>query len=106
MSSHTPGPWEVRHARESGSFTKDWREVWAGRHCVVSPSGFQRSYDGEAETVYGVRISDADANLIAAAPEMLAALKMVAEMAVEWKALSPGDIREVMAVIKKAEPDE
>jgi len=75
--SHTPGTWEVRLSREAGSskWAEEWREIWSGRHCVISPSGFQRSYDGESETIYGVRISEDDANLIAAAPVMLQVLK-------------------------------
>lgn len=44
-----------------------------------------------------------DARLIAAAPELLRACKMVAEMAVHWEPLTPGDIAEVKAAIAKAE---
>jgi len=45
---------------------------------------------------------EANARLIAAAPELLRACQMVAEIAVAWQPLTPGDITEVKAAIAKA----
>lgn len=59
---HTPGPWAVRESSnpKNGTF---WRDI-------VSTGGhFSPSYVGEA--------MEQDASLIAAAPELLAALRMV-----------------------------
>ena len=46
---------------------------------------------------------DANARLIAAAPDLLEACKMVASFAVSWQPLSVGDIQEVIKAIAKAE---
>ncbi len=60
MTTHTPGPWEIRPTSKKGNGT-GWRDI-------VSMSGpFTPSYIGEA--------LDINANLIAAAPDLLAALE-------------------------------
>ena len=58
MSAHTPGPWVVDGSRVRGSGGRDWV-------CETSPGGrFSKSVREE---------NDADARLIAAAPDLLAA---------------------------------
>jgi len=78
MSEHTPGPWTV------------------DRLCIQAP-------DGNVALVNLARASDADARLIAAAPDLLEACQMVWKMAVAWEPLTPGDIAEVKAAIAKAQ---
>lgn len=53
-------------------FTENWREINAGRMPVVSADSYHSNRDGE---VCGVRIKDSDAQLIAAAPDLLVACK-------------------------------
>lgn len=48
-------------------------------------------------------LSENERALIAAAPDLLQACRMVLEMAVAWQPLTPGDIAEVKAAIAKAE---
>jgi hypothetical protein len=68
---HTPGPWEVRETGKSGkAWEKDWREIFAGRTPIVSHREYESNTYG---TIGGVYISEANARLIAAAPELLAA---------------------------------
>lgn len=88
MSKHTPGPWTYdEDASEilSGSEASGW--IWIADVAHSVPTG---------ET-------QANARLIASAPDLLRACKMVADMAVSWEALTPGDISEVKAAITKAE---
>ena len=61
---HTPTPWEVKSTATKSTFTKDWREIFAGRRTVVSSAAYDSSRDG---TVSGVQISEADANFIVCA---------------------------------------
>lgn len=70
---HTPGPWEVRPDRYEPQ--RGWREIHAGRKAVVRVDSFDRRSGGETETHCGVWISEENAQLIAAAPRMLAALQ-------------------------------
>jgi hypothetical protein len=58
-AKHTPGPWEVQPTSRAGNGSK-WRDI-------VSMGGeFSPAYVGEA--------LEQDANIIAAAPELMAAL--------------------------------
>ena len=61
MSRHTPGPWSVG----------DKRGVWVGP--VVTAE------DGKRGVAFVCGESDANARLLAAAPELLAALKVAAD---------------------------
>lgn len=69
---HTPGPWTVISMADKSTYTKQWREIGPG---IVAASAYDTTRWGESETVNGVRISEANARLIAAAPQLLAALK-------------------------------
>lgn len=81
MSKHTPGPWRI-----TGSKTKyieaPLRDGWEQEVCAVGPT--------EADNGYGIQ-HEANARLIAAAPDLLEALELVisnAESAVfeDWLA--------------------
>ena len=63
-TKHTPGPWEVRPSSREGNGSQ-WRDI------VSLGGAFTPAYVGEA--------LEADARLIAAAPEMAAALKTLAQ---------------------------
>lgn len=63
MTKHTPGPWHV----VEGKLTKSSLEVHANSRAICE---LWRSWDSETEL--------ANARLIAAAPEMLEALQMIA----------------------------
>ena len=77
MSKHTPGPWRIGNLASYDGYTgQPYRNVWAGQ--------------GEAATVVARAIRsegvmtndvDADARLIAVAPELLEALKELMEYA-------------------------
>ena len=85
MSKSTPGPWEASSP---------------GMDYIVTASDGRKFIVGDA--VYHPE-NEANARLIAAAPDLLRACKMVADMAVSWQPLTPGDIAEVKAAIAKAE---
>jgi hypothetical protein len=55
---HTPGPWRV----------SAHREIMAGKDCIV-----QSPWSGP----FGIEVADANARLIAAAPELLASLQEI-----------------------------
>ena len=86
MSKHTPGPWTYQE--ESDAYT----------HIVRGPNNYfitQLSQDTSGR-------SEADARLIAAAPELLEACKAIAELLPQ--PLTATRIGEILApVIKKAE---
>ena len=68
MREHTPGPWNIRKV-PTGRMGRDWSEIPG----VVTCHSFERN----GETQCGVYMSEANARLIAAAPDLLDALKMV-----------------------------
>lgn len=80
MIDHTPGPWEVRETRQ---FIK-----------VISKDGITICSDED----FPAPLDKADAHLIAAAPDMLAALKQV-----RTRALPPEITDMVYDAIAKAE---
>jgi hypothetical protein len=104
VSAHTPGPWETGTAATTS--------VWAGGEQIAScdwslecPNCGANEPDRRAgrEAFNPREVREANARLIAAAPELLRACKLVAAMAVAWAPLTPGDIAEVNAAIAKAE---
>lgn len=76
MRKHTPGPWRVFKDDKDGAV-----EVMAGPECIA----------------YIYREYRANAQLIAAAPELLAQLKNICNHLHEY------DLTEVIRLIKKAE---
>lgn len=70
---HTPGPWFIKPT-PSGTFGRGWKEISPS---VVTCAEYHSSRDG---VVCGVQMSDANAHLISAAPDMLEAL-LLAESA-------------------------
>lgn len=72
MSAHTPGPWTARLSKACGIVT--------GFHIAASPHGSTLPVV-EAEQRFSVTRKpeqiEANANLIAAAPELLAALRLL-----------------------------
>ena len=64
--SHTPGPWSAVSCR-------------VGWYIASAPDGAIVVDTGDAEGRYGPIESEANARLIAAAPELLAALQAIAE---------------------------
>ena len=87
----TPGPWEVHGYAHVGDFYIHG----ANKICdVVNPSGFYRS----------PKETEANARLIAAAPELLEGLKGMLEWGRRVKVSNPGpEIRNAIAAIAKAE---
>ena len=94
---HTPGPWLTdRRNVHTGQIAtihhclnNDWVEIWT---------------DKWAETGLGEAEQEANARLIAAAPDLLEALKLIAETDPVDAALDPQRaVRIASAAIKKAE---
>ena len=91
--SFTPGPWVLTEPSIVGL-----------ADVLFGPS--RQHNDGCATIIASVGKYDearANARLIAAAPELLAACKSIAAMAVSWQPLSNGDISDVLKAIAKAE---
>lgn len=95
MSGHTPGPWAVAMVGESHA-----RIDAADRDVTVAVMDCEPG-DGEARTVLR-----ADAALVAAAPELLAALERLAEYETDGEryrfAIRPDDMAALRAAIAKA----
>lgn len=89
MSKHTPGPWEAG---------PNPRGICSNEY-VVRPAGEFPHGAWVADCGMGDDESIANAHLIAAAPEMLEALKS----ALGWMVQDSDDYRRVVAVIAKAE---
>ena len=68
MTDHTPGPWTVIDTEAHSVRTLNWRTIGPN---VVRPAYFMDI--GSGFPLVGVRIKKDDANLIAAAPDLLAA---------------------------------
>lgn len=92
---HTPGPWEWRNNKYG-----ELRLFGPDNATVIGVDDQCSTTKNEAHVATW---NDADARLIAAAPDLLAACKLIAAMAVGWEPLTPGDIAEVTAAIAKAE---
>ena len=74
-SQHTPGPWEVVSLEDDSRFSKGWRSIIAGKAFVIWPSSYTTTRFGDTQEIIGSEISEPDARLIAAAPELLEALR-------------------------------
>jgi len=85
--SHTPGPWTVD--------PRDYEYVTAGDFCVAAV--WMR--DVEDRTAKDER--DANARLIAAAPDLLEALQRLSDFADEWHPLN-NHVKHAREVIAKA----
>jgi|SRR6185437_9026901 len=82
MANHTPGPWifdktNVGHTAHAGYalYAPDFET--GHEFCYVLCSG-------EKERVLGIGVPEANARLIAAAPELLASLREILSLAKEW----------------------
>jgi hypothetical protein len=99
MSGHTPGPWKVgARSCEWNSPASPYLHVDGDRGPLVAKVRMRQDMD-----TLGGEECLANARLIAAAPDLLAACKMIASFAVSWEPLTPGDIRVVTDAIAKAE---
>jgi hypothetical protein len=85
MSAHTPGPWEAVDD-EIVALNSDINIADVRLYDGINPNEWQ-----------------ANMRLIAAAPDLLAAAKLIASFAVSWQPLAPGDIRQLTNAIAKAE---
>ena len=99
-AGHSPGPWQVDPNRRGDVQTGDGREVcsvWSqedhGNTHVVGSGGGRLVPDED---------SDANARLIAAAPELLAALEHITELFVDCAPLGELTEREVAVVNARA----
>lgn len=72
-SAHTPGPWKVGVHRQSGRAVAIVADTFGGSLCVVP--------DGLAKPLIPPEESDANIRLMAAAPDLLAALQAVVRVA-------------------------
>lgn len=98
MEGFTEGPWKVVDMHEGRPFQKGWKVIqqavpfnrFGGCRTIVGPSAYESSVYG---TVNGVHINDADAALIAAAPDMHAAVEAaVTELTVLLEEVTVDDL--------------
>ena len=99
MSKHTPGPWEVKpYAWQRGNVS-----VFAPKF-GRAPYGACVAYTPCSDGVGGAEGALANARLIAAAPELLEALKRIDEMCAAPPNFSDATMQEIArAAIAKAE---
>jgi len=93
MSKHTPGPWRIK-----------WGEnIFGGERLVANAGSHQQNFDTEKAAAE----NKANARLIAAAPDLLEALKaVVTEDGKGWTNLTVGSdstLAAAVAAIAKAE---
>lgn len=94
-TKHTPGPWRVENHRFKTTTESRWT-VWSGSEAIAWTNGT----DDESELAQ----QEANARLIAAAPELLAACKNMLEWARRVKQINPGpEIVNAINAIAKAE---
>jgi beta-xylosidase len=99
MSGHTPGPWAQSH-RESDD---GWYRTQV--YPVADPNNTIATCNWHSvRTEYGhVTDRDANARLIAAAPELMEALRALADQVEEYELGNPDALRNARAAIAKAE---
>ena len=76
MTSHTPGPWSIRTKQNLTAICTPKGEMQLSLHGV---------YDGLKPLTVSVQEWHANAALIAAAPEMLEAIKKLADLQRKWR---------------------
>jgi hypothetical protein len=81
-AQHTPGPWRIDHARHRRVYQPNDMEIRAGNGLggSVIATIYAENWDMDGAT------DRANANLLAAAPDMLAALRAVVAAHDEWTA--------------------
>ncbi|WP_341959239.1 hypothetical protein [Pseudomonas sp. RC10] len=92
MSNHTPGPWVVREVPNFG---------------LPSQVGYAIDFNEDQEQVVDFVYEKPDAHLIAAAPELLAALEQLLGKAYKqnWNDLYPDQLAVAEAALAKARGD-
>ena len=91
-TNHTPGPWYLRTNRHTDSQGNSW-----GWLDAAPPGGQQRTIPGVNVTWTDGSITKANARLIAAAPDLLAALRAIMESSVDAE-----HVAQAQAAIDKA----
>jgi hypothetical protein len=89
MNKHTPGPWKIAHP-----YTTEW-------------DGCEIQFGSDGECVTDYVYSEADAKLIAAAPEMLEALEEILNLEIKhmgdyWSGDEGYDVGDVQDLCKAA----
>lgn len=98
MAEHTPGPWEISRPSMTDPQSETSWDIF-----TPTDSDHRCEYIGEFHGNSGNQASAANARLIAAAPELLAALEALAE--VSWTNLTGGHqdlIEDAWDAIRKA----
>ncbi len=95
-TTHTPGPWEIRDVAGTGQMFSIMSpsSIPEGRYVIAT---FPRTHGTE-----NLRTQEADADIIAAAPELLEALKMIVESEKypEFNAAAPWYVAGLAAIAK------
>jgi hypothetical protein len=96
MSAHTPGPW---HVERDGDETM----VWSGRTEQQAQWAIA-DVCGTASGIVGLRLGEgiANARLIAAAPDLLAALKAIAAIQYNRLDAEQGELSQHVEIAKAA----
>jgi len=111
-TTHTPGPWKVDdyHEEECIVVAADGFPIGYAQQVCILPGYDEKlkvthwsSHKGKAYVERPIEQAQANARLMAAAPDLLAAAKLIASFAVSWQPLTPGDIKELTNAIAKAE---
>lgn len=97
MSEHTPGPWSVEDHHAEG-----WLSVGGPDNSVDLICDLLGWQVAEGQTT-PLAVAMANARLIAAAPDLLAALKMVAATVEAGEELTWGQRQQVLGAIGRAE---
>ena len=101
MSKHTPGPWRIGSLESYDGYTgQPYRNVWAGQDEAATVVARAIRSDGAMTNDV-----DADARLIASAPDLLAICKELAESAAYWSEYDVplGIVERLTEAITKAE---